>query len=538
MAVTSSRCLLSTLCCLFYLLSSIHVPLAASLSFHFNFSDPESTCTAQNAELACSGDAYFHSTENAIELTKNVMGDRNNHSVGRLTYTQPMPLWDGTTGELASFTTSFTFRIKPARQDSPEPSADGMAFFLAHHPSGLPPPGSFGGNLGLFNDSTNRNARGDDRVVAVEFDTFQNAEWGEVDGNHVGIDVNSIFSADSISPNKSIKSGETLAAEVAYDNSTETLSVTLRMNGARYRVSANVDMRRSLPQMVAVGFSAATGRNVEAHQLLSWSFNSSLAMSPGEAPAPVPSQAITSRRHSKAHSSTIAVSAAAAVFVVICALIGFVLRRKLRIWKKSKEASGGGGGGELDDEHDGEAEFEKGVGPKRYHYSELKAATSNFSEEMKLGKGGFGHVYQGCLKIDGQDRRVAIKKFSESSVQGRKEFEAEVKIISRLRHRNLVQLIGWCDSCKGLLIVYELVSEGSLDRHMYKNTRLLTWPQRYDRLMIFFCCITCLHGTVEEQSLNCSPIRIMIVLEIPQHSIAHTVEVSNACPSYHLNSSF
>jgi len=255
-------------------------------------------------------------------------------------------------------------------------------------------------------------------------------------------------------------------------------------------------------------------------------------MSPGEAPAPVPSQAITSKRHSKAHSGTIAVSAAAAaVFVVICALIGFVLWRKLRIWKKSKEASGGGG--ELDDEHDGEAEFEKGVGPKRYYYSQLAAATSNFSEEMKLGRGGFGHVYQGCLKIDGQDRRVAIKKFSESSVQGRKEFEAEVKIISRLRHRNLVQLIGWCDSCKGLLIVYELVSEGSLDRHMYKNTRLLTWPQRYDRF--FFCCITCLHGTVEEQSLNCSPIRIMIVLEIPQHSIAHTVEVSNACPSYHLN---
>ncbi|CAD6219640.1 unnamed protein product [Miscanthus lutarioriparius] len=249
MAVTSSRCLRSTLCCLFYLLSSIHVPLAASLSFHFNFSDPDSTCTAQNAELACSGDAYFHSTENAIELTKNAMGDRNNQSVGRLT----------------------------------------------------------------------------------------------------------------------IKSGETLAADVAYDNSTETLSVTLRMNGAPYRVSANVDMRRSLPQMVAVGFSAATGRNVEAHQLLSWSFNSSLAMSPGEAPAPVPSQAITSKRHSKAHSSMIAVSAAAAVFVVICALIGFVLRRKLRIWKKSKEASGSGGGGELDDEHDGgEAEFEKGVGPKSF----------------------------------------------------------------------------------------------------------------------------------------------------------------------------
>lgn len=478
MAVMSSGGLLPTLCCLCYVLSSVHVPLAASLSFRFNFSDPDSTCTAQNAELACSSDAYFHSTEDAIELTKNGMDNHNNKSVGRLVYTQPIPLWNGATGELASFTTSFTFRIKRAQPGSP--SGDGMAFFLAHHP-GRVPPSSFGRNLGLFNDSTNRNATGDDRVVAVEFDTFENDELEDADGNHVGIDVNSIVSTDSISPDKSIKSGETLAADVAFDNTTETLSVTLWMSGAPYRVSANVDMRKSLPQMVAVGFTAATGNNVEMHQLLSWSFDSTLASSKdGETRPPAPSQAIVSKNKSKARSSAIAVSSAAA-FVVVCALTGFLLRRKLRMWKTSKEASGAG---ELDDdEHDGEeAEFEKGVGPKRYSYRELAAATRNFSEETKLGRGGFGHVYQGRLNIDGQDRRVAIKKFSESSMQGRKEFEAEVKIISRLRHRNLVRLIGWCDCCKGLLIVYELVSEGSLDRHIYNAARWLTWPQRYDQL--------------------------------------------------------
>jgi hypothetical protein len=73
-------------------------------------------------------------------------------------------------------------------------------------------------------------------------------------------------------------------------------------------------------------------------------------------------------------------------------------------------------------------------------------------------------------------------KFTESSVQGRK-FEAEVKIISRPRHRNLVQLIGWCDSCKGFLIVYELVSEGSLDKHIYNGARWLAWPERYGGLI-------------------------------------------------------
>ncbi|RLM86222.1 L-type lectin-domain containing receptor kinase IX.1-like [Panicum miliaceum] len=323
------------------------------------------------------------------------------------------------------------------RDGEPDLCADGMAFFLARHPSGVPP-GSFGRNLGLFNDTTKRNATSDDRVVAVEFDTYRNPEW-EKNGNHVGIDVNSIVSVASVSPDKTFKSGETLAAEVAYDNSTETLSVTLWMDGTSYRVNASVDMRRSLPEMVAVGFSAATGGNIEVHRLLSWSFNYTLASpkdeaitSPGMA-APVPPEAISSKNQAKSHGA-IAVSAAT-VFVVVCALMGFLLRRKLRTWKKPKVVDGG----ELEEEEQrDDDDLEKGVGPKRYHYSELAAATGNFSEEKKLGRGGFGHVYQGCLKIDGQDRHVAIKKFTESSVQGRKEFEAEVKIISRLRHRNLV----------------------------------------------------------------------------------------------------
>ncbi|CAN6204208.1 unnamed protein product [Urochloa humidicola] len=496
---TSSRLLLSKLCCLCYLLSlSVHVPCAASLSFSFNFSDPASTCTTQDADLACSGDACFHSTENAIELTKNDISGGNNHSVGRVRYAHPVPLWNGATGELASFTTSFTFRIKPAGQNgSPDPSVgDGMAFFLTPYPSGVPP-GSFGRNLGLFNDTTNRNATGDDRVVAVEFDTYRNAEWEE-DGNHVGVDVNSIVSAVSVTPNKSLKSGETLAAEVAYDNSTETLSVTLWMDGIPYRVKASVDMRRSLPEIVAVGFSAATGKNIEVHRLLSWSFNSSLASndepitSPGAAP-PAPPEAISSKNQAKSRGA-IAVSTAT-VFVVICVFMGFFLRRKVRRWKKNAKIVNDG---EVEEDHSDDDELEKGVGPRSYHYRELAAATGNFSEDNKLGRGGFGNVYKGCLKIDGEVRHVAIKKFTESSVQGRKEFEAEVKIISRLRHRNLVHLIGWCDSCKGLLIVYELVSEGSLDKHIYNSTKWLTWPERYKIIIGLGSALRYLHAEWEQ----------------------------------------
>ena len=90
-------------------------------------------------------------------------------------------------------------------------------------------------------------------------------------------------------------------------------------------------------------------------------------------------------------------------------------------------------------------------------------------------------MYKGCLPSDVDDsgRTVAIKKFCSESSQSRKEFEAEVKIIGRLRHRNLVQLLGWCDSPKGLLLVYELMPEGSLDRHIYNTESVLTWAQRY-----------------------------------------------------------
>ncbi|XP_073268305.1 L-type lectin-domain containing receptor kinase IX.1-like [Populus alba] len=122
-------------------------------------------------------------------------------------------------------------------------------------------------------------------------------------------------------------------------------------------------------------------------------------------------------------------------------------------------------------------EFERGTGPKKFSYQELARATSNFKDEEKLGEGGFGGVYKGFLKEI--DSFVAVKRVSRGSKQGIKEYAAEVKIISRLRHRNLVQLIGWCHERRELLLVYEFMPHGSLDSHLFKETSLLTWEVRY-----------------------------------------------------------
>uniref|UniRef100_A0A0E0FRB1 Protein kinase domain-containing protein n=1 Tax=Oryza nivara TaxID=4536 RepID=A0A0E0FRB1_ORYNI len=133
----------------------------------------------------------------------------------------------------------------------------------------------------------------------------------------------------------------------------------------------------------------------------------------------------------------------------------------------------------FDDDDDGEpiVEIEMGMGPRRFPYHELVDATKSFATEEKLGQGGFGAVYRGYLRELGL--AVAIKRFAkDSSKQGRKEYKSEIKVISRLRHRNLVQLIGWCHGRTELLLVYELVPIRSLDVHLHGNGTFLTWPMR------------------------------------------------------------
>ncbi|CAM0948994.1 unnamed protein product [Alopecurus aequalis] len=143
-------------------------------------------------------------------------------------------------------------------------------------------------------------------------------------------------------------------------------------------------------------------------------------------------------------------------------------------------------------------ELEQGTGPRRFRYDELAAATHGFSSGNKLGEGGFGSVYRGFLKD--MNLYITVKKVSKSSRQGWKEFVSEVKIISRLRHRNLVQLLGWFNSGDSgdLLLVYELMPNGSLDAHLYKPDHLLPWTVRYEVALGLGSALMYLHQDTEQ----------------------------------------
>ncbi|KAH6808052.1 hypothetical protein C2S51_029160 [Perilla frutescens var. frutescens] len=117
-------------------------------------------------------------------------------------------------------------------------------------------------------------------------------------------------------------------------------------------------------------------------------------------------------------------------------------------------------------------------GPNIYSYKDLKAATRNFSEENKLGEGGFGDVYKATLK---NGNLVAVKKLNISYSRAKADFETEVRLISNVHHRNLVRLLGCCSKGSELLLVYEYMANGSLDRFLYGDKRgSLTWKQRFD----------------------------------------------------------
>ncbi|KAG2324723.1 hypothetical protein Bca52824_007451 [Brassica carinata] len=119
-------------------------------------------------------------------------------------------------------------------------------------------------------------------------------------------------------------------------------------------------------------------------------------------------------------------------------------------------------------------------GPHRFAYKELYNATNGFKEKQLLGRGGFGQVYKGTLP--GSDAEIAVKRTSHDSRHGMREFLAEISTIGRLRHPNLVRLLGYFRHKEHLYLVYDFMPNGSLDKYLYRNNEnqeRLTWETRF-----------------------------------------------------------
>lgn len=451
--------LINGICSLLFLTIFFLVFPPSGTSIHFKFSrfDPDTK------NIVYGGDAT--PSFGAIELSLLDYSSR----VGWATYAEKVPLWDSDTRKPSDFNTQFSFIVDTLGQST---YGDGITFFLA--PLGQIPWNSHGGFLGLFNTTTAKLSSSP--IVLVEFDSFWDPEWDPTNvQDHVGINNCSIFSSVYTRWNASFHSGDTAHVKINYNSTTKNLSVswsygeTSKYSQENTSLFYTIDLMKVLPQWVIIGFSASTGQYTERHILKSWEFNSTLDIKE------------TNGRESIKMIVAVGVSIGAVV------IMGILMLWK---WKQRKET---------DTETETETftwvndDLSRDAGPRRFSYKDLASATNNFSDERKLGQGGFGAVYRGIL-ID-LDMAVAVKKISRGSKQGKKEYMTEVKTCSQLRHRNILQLVGWCHNRGEFLLVYEFMPNGSLDFHLFskKSTSTLTWNTRYKISLGLACALLYLH---------------------------------------------
>lgn len=112
-------------------------------------------------------------------------------------------------------------------------------------------------------------------------------------------------------------------------------------------------------------------------------------------------------------------------------------------------------------------------------FAEIQSATNNFDRNLIIGSGGFGMVYKGVLR---DNVKVAVKRGMPGSRQGLPEFHTEITILSKIRHRHLVSLVGFCEENSEMILVYEYVEKGPLKKHLYGSSRQspLSWKQRLE----------------------------------------------------------
>ncbi|WZZ00180.1 hypothetical protein YC2023_072508 [Brassica napus] len=393
--------------------------------------------------------------EGQLQLTNG-----SGQSMGHAFFKKP---FEFNSAESLSFSTQFVCALVP----KPGSGGHGIAFVLSasrdlSHADATQ-------YLGLFNISTQGNSSS--HLVAVELDTALSAEFDDKNANHVGINVNSLFSIESApaayfsdikGKNESIElsSGDPIQVWVDYRGNVLNVSMAPLKNQkpSQPLLSSSINLSEIFPdRKIFIGFSGATGTLISYQYILGWSFSGnsvSLQRLDATKLPRVPPHKCGTERPSKL---LIFLFILLAVIVLVVLVAAFVYRR--RKYAEVRE------------------EWEEEYGPHRFSYKTLYNATKGFHEDELLGKGGFGEVYKGTLPCNGQ---IAVKRVSHNADEGMKQFVAEIVSMGNLKHKNIVPLLGYCRRKGELFLVSEYMPNGSLDQYLFHDDKPpFSWRQRF-----------------------------------------------------------
>ncbi|WZZ40537.1 hypothetical protein YC2023_036796 [Brassica napus] len=353
------------------------------------------------------------------------------HVYGQAFSEEPLPFKNSTNGNVTSFSLTLLFAIAPEHRDR---GSHGMAFVIS--PTRGIPGASAEQYLGVFNDTND--GKSYNHVIAVELDIHKDDEFGDIDDNHVGININGMRSTMSAPAgyydqngqlrNLSLISGNLLQLTVLYSKEDKQLNVTLSSPEEAYYpvkplLSLNQDLSPYVLEKMYVGCTASIGSIGALHYV--WSIHAYSFLIVPDLDYDIPKFPPYPKPESQVKRTVMVTFLTFALFVALVAsAFSIFFYKRHKMVKEVLE------------------EWEIQCGPHRFSYKELFKATKDFHDRQLLGRGGFGHVFKG-----------------------------------RLRHPNLVRLQGYCRHKEQLYLVYDFLPNGSLDRFLYQEK--LTWHQRF-----------------------------------------------------------
>ncbi|XVF12784.1 hypothetical protein REPUB_Repub08aG0149500 [Reevesia pubescens] len=447
---------------LLYLLALLQYPILVNSSSSATSSGPVINVTKHISfshfsvisDVKLLGSAKLSIEKGAVQIPDESDAFDLRHQAGRAIYSSPVRLLDPNTLTPASFQTTFAFQFSNssnASADMVNHGGSGLTFIIVPDEFTVGRPGPW---LGMLNDACQE----DYKVVAIEFDTRQNPEFGDPNDNHVGINLGSIVSTTTIDASDFgvfLNDGSVHRAWITYDGPRRWMEIHLESDGHDYLskpiFSGPLDLSPHLNEYMFVGFSASTGNMTQIHK---------------KSEAPQSTQ--EKEKSNKEPPSSFLIFIAVAV-IALAIMIGFFFCSRRGRNDNSKLTA-------LPEKTQRPRPPNK---PRRFTFSEVSSATRGFSEAEILGSDARGTYYRGKLSNGCQ---VAIKRLSAqflNSQQGldRRRLLKEIDAMSRVRHPNLVPIRGWCHDNREMMIVYDFYTNGSLDKWLF-GVGVLPWTRQ------------------------------------------------------------
>ncbi|XP_074282340.1 L-type lectin-domain containing receptor kinase VIII.1-like [Silene latifolia] len=438
-------------------------------------------------EVKLLGSVKLSEDKQSIQIPDTTDTDDIRHQAGRAIYSSPIRVFDPNSQTPGSFDTTFAFQFNnhklPAYNDSAGQNhgGSGLTFLIAPDEFTV---GRSGPWLGMLNDACDDNYY---KFFAIEFDTRQNPEFGDPNDNHIGINLGSIISTSTINASDyglAFQDGSIHHARITYDGSSKRMDIQVGSNPKSALTSLfsdHVDLTPFLNEYMFVGFSASTGNTTQLHNILSWNFTSktpaSLRFPSSET---CESKLLVGRNPVEETTNGIPIkekkpSTTFLIFICVVALC-FAIFGTLYCNSNRPSASGGSAFLDMPEKKHRPQPPNK---PRRFTSPELSLATKGFNECEVLGCDSSGVLFKGTLP---NGCYVAVKRFSLQFLSSlgidKRRFLKRVGSLSRVRHPGLVPIRGWCYDKREMMVVYEYIFNGCLDKWLF-GVGVLPWNRRY-----------------------------------------------------------